>query len=133
MLSSKNFVTVVMRTPPVGKVGCGWSPRPGNSGNADRSCGQGFSPVSGPSWLQCTVAPAASEPARPAVALCAQLIKDIQHGFLARVREGPARDILGVEQQLFGFRHVGLGGLGQGKFSISRLCYRRCYSMKFSY
>ncbi|MGY6271033.1 hypothetical protein ACXIUT_15180 [Achromobacter denitrificans] len=40
---------------------------------------------------------------RRAVTLCAQLIKDIQHGFLARVHEGPAGDVLGVLQKLFGF------------------------------
>lgn len=40
---------------------------------------------------------------RRAVTLGAQLIKDIQHGFLARVHEGPAGDVLGVLQKLFGF------------------------------
>ncbi|MNV46860.1 hypothetical protein D3C71_1387050 [compost metagenome] len=38
-----------------------------------------------------------------AVPLGAQLIKDIQNGFLARVHEGPAGDVLRVLQQLFGF------------------------------
>ena len=47
-----------------------------------------FAPIGGP---------------RRAVTLGAQLIKDIQHGFLARVHEGPAGDVLGVLQQLFGF------------------------------
>lgn len=37
------------------------------------------------------------------VTLGAQLIKDIQHGFFARVHEGAAGDVLGVLQQLFGF------------------------------
>lgn len=40
---------------------------------------------------------------RHAITLGAQLIKDIQHGFLARVHEGPAGDVLGVLQKLFGF------------------------------
>ena len=40
---------------------------------------------------------------RGAVTLCAQLIKDIQHGFLARVHEGAAGDVLGVLEKLFGF------------------------------
>ena len=38
-----------------------------------------------------------------AVTLGAQLVKDIQHSFLARVHEGPAGDVLGVLQKLFGF------------------------------
>lgn len=40
---------------------------------------------------------------RRAVTLGAQLIKDIQHGFLARVHEGPAGDVLGFLQKLLGF------------------------------
>lgn len=40
---------------------------------------------------------------RGAVTLCAQLIKDIQHGFLARVHEGSAGDVLSVLKKLFGF------------------------------
>lgn len=43
--SFDDFFVVAMRIPPVGKLGCGWSPRLGNPGNADRSHGQGFSPV----------------------------------------------------------------------------------------
>lgn len=39
---------------------------------------------------------------RHAVTLGAQLIKDIQHGFLARVHEGAAGDVLGVLEKLFG-------------------------------
>ncbi len=38
-----------------------------------------------------------------AVTLGAQLIKDIQHSLFARVHEGPAGDVLGVLQKLFGF------------------------------
>lgn len=40
---------------------------------------------------------------RRTVTLGAQLIKDIQHSFLARVHEGPAGDVLGVLKKLFGF------------------------------
>lgn len=40
---------------------------------------------------------------RRAVTLGAQLIKDIQHGFLARVFEGSAGDVLSVLKKLFGF------------------------------
>lgn len=43
-----------------------------------------------------------SRPCR-AVSLGAQLIKDIQHGFLAGVHKGPAGDVLGVLKKLFGF------------------------------
>ncbi len=43
-----------------------------------------------------------SRPSR-AVTLGAQLIKDIQHGFFARVHEGAAGDVLCVDQKLFGF------------------------------
>lgn len=38
------FFVVAMRTPPAGKVGCGWSPRPRHWGNADRIRRTGFSP-----------------------------------------------------------------------------------------
>ncbi|MDH1299701.1 hypothetical protein [Achromobacter sp. GD03932] len=40
---------------------------------------------------------------RHAVTLGAQLVKDIQHSLFARVHEGPAGDVLGVLQKLFGF------------------------------
>ena len=38
-----------------------------------------------------------------AVALIAQLTEQVHHRCLGRIHEGPARDVLGVEQQLFGF------------------------------
>ncbi len=37
------------------------------------------------------------------VALREKRIEDGKHGLLARFREGPAGDLLGVPQQLFGF------------------------------
>lgn len=46
-----------------------------------------FAPIGGP---------------RGAVSLCAQLVKDIQHGFFARVHEGPAGDVLRVLKKFFG-------------------------------
>ena len=97
------FFAVAMRTPPVGKVGSGWYPRPGIPGNADRSRRKGFSPVSGRhSSVHRRAGTVVGRP-RHAVTLGAQLIKDIQHSFLARVHEGPAGDVLGVLQKLFRF------------------------------
>lgn len=41
----------------------------------------------------------------PAVSLCAQLVEKVHDRLFRRVIEGPARDVLGVDQQFFGFRH----------------------------
>ncbi len=67
------------------------------------------------------------------VGLYTQPSKDIHHCRFSGLLEGSQGYVLGLGKKGFGLSHVGLGGLGQGKFSISRLCYRRCYSMKFSY
>ncbi|MNQ81476.1 hypothetical protein D3C85_964990 [compost metagenome] len=71
---------------------------------------------------------------RHAVTLGAQLIKDIQHGFLARVHEGAAGDVLGVLQQLFGFGHFGSRRVVDAKhFGPKPPCNSSCNAMNFSY
>lgn len=106
MLSSKNFVTAVMRTPPVGKVGCGWSPRPGNSGNADRSRGQGFSPVSGRHGSVHRRAGQALLHPR-FVGLYTQPSKDIHHCRFSGLLEGSQGYVLGLGKKGFGLSHTG--------------------------
>jgi len=54
-----------------------------------------------PSMHRGAFAPVAG-PGHP-VALRKKRIEDGHHGLLARFREGPAGDLLGVPQQLFGF------------------------------
>lgn len=56
---------------------------------------------------------------RRAVTLGAQLIKDIQHGFLARVHEGPAGDVLGFLQKLLGFGEFFHAAILRGSVLIS--------------
>lgn len=100
------FFAVAMRTPPVGKVGSGWYPRPAVPGNADRSRRMGFSPVSGGHGSVHRRALAPISRPRHAVALGAQLFKDGQHRGLAGVDEGAPGHVLGGDQQLFGFGQI---------------------------
>lgn len=99
------FFAVAMKTPPVGKVGCGWSPRPGNSGNADRSRGQGFSPVSGRHGSVHRRAGGVGAFPGSAVALCAQLVEQVHHRLFRRVIEGTPGYLLGGSKQLFRICH----------------------------
>lgn len=71
---------------------------------------------------------------RRAVTLGAQLIKDIQHGFLARVHEGPAGYVLGVLQKFFGLGHdVSRVVVDAKNFARVRPCNSSCNSMNFPY
>lgn len=71
---------------------------------------------------------------RRAVTLGAQLIKDIQHGLFARVLKGPAGDVLGVLQQLFGFGHFDSRLVVDAKnFGPKPPCNSSCNSMNFPY
>ncbi len=108
MLSSKNFVTVVMRTPPVGKVGCGWSPRPDAPGTADRSRRTGFSPVKGCHSSMHRRAKGFSAFKRAPVALRGQLLEKLHHRFFGWIGKAPAGDALGSFKQFFGFGHESL-------------------------